>query len=191
MSLADATALWKSVSPQKPLQRRNDLLAAADSLQAAAPVFVFARDLEHAHAHACELERVPDLNRARAIGRDLARGLDPARAHAHVLARDLARGLGLDLDYDHARVPADDFIAAHDNLIDAATNFLGADLDTADLVEINLAGIRWDSATQWPTTEWAARIRRASVEDPPGSGVFVVLPEDHDITNLSPLAPIS
>ncbi|MFE9687802.1 hypothetical protein [Streptomyces sp. NPDC006285] len=76
-------------------------------------------------------------------------------------------------------------------MIDAATNFLGADLDSVDLIEINLAGIRWNSDTQWPTTEWAARIRRASVEEPSGSGVFVVLPEDHDITNLSPLAPIS
>ncbi|MEU7340232.1 hypothetical protein [Streptomyces sp. NPDC007074] len=298
LSLADISALWNSVPPQERLRRRSDLLAAADSLNDAAPVFVFAQDLALAHARARDLElalnrysasdleltlhlnRISDIGqalsrdlerarelaldfdlgrdydlghslghnynrerarelgldydlgvahslgidnsinlglglnlarrpglahnlaRARALARDLTHALrsdlDPARDRAHALARKIAHslareiGLDLDLDYDRTQVPADDFMKAHGTLTDAATNFLNADLATMDLVEINLAGIRWNSGTQWPTAEWTARVRRASVEDPPGSGVFVVLPEeDHDFTNLGSPAAIS
>ncbi|MDR6980833.1 hypothetical protein J2X68_007575 [Streptomyces sp. 3330] len=58
--------------------------------------------------------------------------------------------------------------------------------------EVPLIGIHWDSYTRWPSPEWAARMRRASVEEPPGSGIFIVRPEEgrHYASNGS-LEPVS
>lgn len=133
-----------------------------------------ARGLEREHDRNLFLDRTRTLNleRDRDLIRALVRDLDPALDH------------DLDLDLD--------FIEAHHNLISAANNFIGADLTIVDLVEVDLAGVRWDSDTQWPTPEWKARIRTASVEDPPGSGVFVVLPEEgHNFADRGSLAPTS
>lgn len=57
----------------------------------------------------------------------------------------------------------------------AAKEFLGADLSNVDLRSADLVGILWDSATLWPTPEWAEIIRVASQEIHPGSGIFVVV----------------
>ncbi|WP_186001237.1 hypothetical protein [Streptomyces sp. IB201691-2A2] len=141
----------------------------------------------------------PVRDSIRDLARDLARILDPARDPASSLARvrdlvrppDLARNPDPDHDPVQAHDLARDCIKAHGNLTDAATNFVGADLTAVDLVEIDLAGIRWDSNTRWPTPEWTARIRRTSIEDPPGSGVFIVQPEEgHDFAERGSLVPI-
>jgi hypothetical protein len=147
----------------------------------------------------CDLIRAfvrdPDLVRA------IASALDPTSALTRTLGLtpglDLARGLTYDVTRGRvqARFPASDLMEARSNLAEAAINFLGADLTTVDLAAINLVGIRWDRNTRWPTPEWAARIRRTSVEDPPGSGVFIVRPEEGrrfaDHGSLTPLTPIS
>ncbi|MER7514001.1 hypothetical protein ABTX82_37645 [Streptomyces lavendulae] len=165
-----------------------------------------------------DLVRDLDLDLARDLVRDLDSALDRARFHVRTRAGARNRARNLDLSIIHAlsvvhalslvRAPepdhvgdraldfvhelARDFTEAHDNLIDAASDFVGADLTTVDLVEVNLAGIRWDSDTQWPAPEWTARIRRASMEDPPGSGVLIVLPEEgHDFADHGSLAPMS
>jgi hypothetical protein len=165
-----------------------------------------ARDLPRALDHDLARALDHDLASARGLARHLARALDHANDRARDRARigdiDLARDIELlryiDMALDIARHLARDrasdvdVIEAHDNLTDAANNFLGADLTTVQLDEVNLAGICWDSYTRWPTSEWAARMRSASVEDPPGSGVFVVLPVDgHHDTDIGSLAPIS
>ncbi|MEU3616426.1 hypothetical protein ABZ725_29560 [Streptomyces sp. NPDC006872] len=151
-----------------------------------------ARDLAHAlnlahtleRALAVDLDRALDRAFALALARDLAHDLDLALA----LALDLARVLTLALTLTHDL----DVIEARDNLMDAASNFAGTDLTTVSLAAIDLAGISWDNGTRWPTPEWAARMRSASVEDPPGSGVFIVLPEEgRDFADRGSLAPVS
>ncbi|MFJ3310896.1 hypothetical protein ACIPSA_49805 [Streptomyces sp. NPDC086549] len=63
-------------------------------------------------------------------------------------------------------------------LKDAKDSFLAADLRAAAHVEqAEFVGVRWDAQTQWPDDEWEARMRRASRELPPGSGIFVVVGE--------------
>ncbi|MFC8665823.1 hypothetical protein [Streptomyces sp. NPDC057199] len=180
------------------------------------PDRAFALDLARALTHAPGTRhtiyvaiRDPDpelrADRILAGARDRASNFerDPTRARARALA--LAEALGRDLDRDRAvdlafsfdRVSDtselhQDCIQAQRNLADAASNFVGADLSTVNPAEVNLAGIRWDSDTQWPTAEWTARIRRASVEDPPGSGVFIVRPEEgHNFADRASLAPTS
>lgn len=58
----------------------------------------------------------------------------------------------------------------------AAKDFRGADLRTASLEEADLSWLRWhEHTTRWPE-DWTERIRRMSVEQPEGSGEYVVLP---------------
>ncbi|MER6961281.1 hypothetical protein [Streptomyces sp. NPDC000618] len=164
LSLADVTTRWKSVSPQERLRRRKDLVEVAELLEAAA-----AYDA---------LGRAPALTLAvhRALGLAVDLAVDPDLDPARVLT------LTHDLDV----------IEARDNLMDAASNFAGTDLTAVSLAAIDLAGISWDNGTRWPTPEWAARMRSASVEDPPGSGVFIVLPEEgRDFADRGSLAPVS
>ncbi|MFD4652653.1 hypothetical protein [Streptomyces sp. NPDC058441] len=153
-----------------------------------------ARDFPSEFTHAYDPHLTHALNRTR----DITRALDFDRTDNFDLTGALDSALGLELDLDlilspHlARAFADDLFKAHDNLTDAANTFVGADLTAVDLVEVNLAWIRWNRDTQWPTPEWTARIRTASVENPPGSGVFVVLPEEgHNLADLGSLAPLS
>ncbi|MCR3725240.1 hypothetical protein FHS35_002088 [Streptomyces umbrinus] len=150
-------------------------------------------------AHDLDLYLDPDLG----LDLGLDRAFDRALALAHDCARALDNDLPYDLDPDHhdysltlaldrARALALDLTKARDNLADAANNFIGADIATVDPARINLAGVRWDRDTQWPTPEWTARMRRASAEDPPGSGVFIVLPEEgHNFADRGSLAPVS
>ena len=178
LSLADVTARWKAATPQERLRRRGDLLRVADFLETAGAALDRALDLG--------LDADLGLDRVRDRARNLAldRALDPALDRALDLARDRA--------FAGDRALARDFIEAHGNLTDAANNFVGADLTTVNPAAVNLAGIRWDSDTQWPTPEWTARIHRASMEDPPGSGVFIVRPEQgHNFADRDSLAPIS
>ncbi|MGW1525463.1 hypothetical protein [Streptomyces sp. NPDC002159] len=78
------------------------------------------------------------------------------------------------------------------HLGEAANDFSGVALVSADLDGVDLSGVRWDKDTRWPSPEWHARIRSASVEDPPGSGSFVVQPADgRDRAAHTSLTPIS
>ncbi|MFD9684092.1 hypothetical protein ACFWAD_29790 [Rhodococcus sp. NPDC059969] len=140
-----------------------------------------------------ETARGLDRERAGNLVRDLAREIEGARSSQVRLSRILNPGrdryriLALALDPTFGRYLTE----AHDNLTDAASNFVGADLTTVDPARTNLEGIRWDGDTRWPTPEWTARIRRASVEDAPGSGVFIVLPEEgHNFADRGSVAPI-
>ncbi|MFD7476264.1 hypothetical protein ACFV8Z_29965 [Streptomyces sp. NPDC059837] len=156
------------------------------------PARDFDRDhaIDHARALGLDLDRDYAIDLARALARALDFDLDRDLELAGFLARAVA--LISALDRDHAPARALNLLEAHDNLTDAANNFIGADLTTVDPVAVDLAGIRWGSDTQWPTPEWTARIHRASVESPPGSGVFIVLPEEgHNFANHNSLAPIS
>ncbi|WP_329190856.1 hypothetical protein [Actinacidiphila glaucinigra] len=159
--------------------------------------FGLALDRGLVSSFAVVLDPVVDFDRGHVL--ELALDLDFALDRALDLARDVARGhvryLGLapDLGPD----PETDFDAGTDfdpdltlirvlvrglgearrNLADAANDFLGADVTAADVARVDLAGICWDSNTRWPSAEWAERMYRASVEDPPGSGIFRVVPE--------------
>ncbi|MBK6015157.1 hypothetical protein [Streptomyces sp. MBT53] len=138
-----------------------------------------------------------DLSRALDLAISIGRALDQfrhnrkqgfAHRHVHELARvhELVGELARDDLYNTAEL-----IGAQRNLTDAANNFAGSDLTAVDLDGVNLAGICWDSSTRWPTPEWAARIHRASVEDPPGSGYFIVLPEEgRNFADRGSLSPI-
>lgn len=155
-----------------------------------------ARDLDAARA--TRLVPAVDLALARALALEVALALDLARARtlAHTVALDGALDRDSDreraLDRALARVLAHALIEAHDNLTEAANNFVGADLTNLQPGEVTVVGIRWNDSTRWPTSEWTARMRSASEEDPPGSGVFVVLPEEgHHYTDSGSLAPIS
>lgn len=207
-TLAEATAQLKSVSPQKRLRRRGDLIQLADLFEtahreaealahdrvridtpplsglahaldvAAVVVLIFALDLDIDIDLNLALEF--DLNLTLEVELELDRTLDGdivldlARATDGARARARSRSLDLVLVLELARDLAD----ARDNLADVANNFVGADITTVDPAQIDLSWIRWSNETRWPTREWADRIRRASVEQPPGSGLFTVLPEE-------------
>ncbi|MGX5188918.1 hypothetical protein ACWKT5_41045 [Streptomyces avermitilis] len=152
---------------------------------------------ELAHELVRNLRSAPSPSNDRNLAQVLARTLDEivedtlardvvlVRGRASVLPADrdliLVRNLVfdlvrvLDLVLDLALVS--DLAEARDNLSDAANNFMGADVTDVDPAAMNLAWIRWNRETRWPTREWADRIRSASVESPPGSGIFTVLPE--------------
>ncbi|MFB7337758.1 hypothetical protein ACFC00_40105 [Streptomyces adustus] len=99
---------------------------------------------------------------------------DLSLAFVRALALTIGLDRALEPDGDHARYCD----SAARNLVHAASDFGGTNLSTVDLAEVDLSRITWDSDTVWPTPEWEARIHSASVEDPPGSGVFRVLPEE-------------
>ena len=151
-----------------------------------------ARDLARGLAATVVLDLDLDLDLARDLNVDSAGLPIPTLTRARALDEDLALALDRDPAFDRDLNLALDLIEARDNLTEAANSFVGADLTTVRPDEISLAGIRWDSSTQWPTPEWEARMRAASVEDPPGSGVFVVLPEEgHHSADSGSLVPIS
>jgi hypothetical protein len=198
-----ATLHWRTADPQTRFRQRLFLLELTDVLSAARGLAsASARDLALARgsdrAIASVLPRVGVS--ALDVARDLAHARDLALASAvdldRVLSRalDFSRALAFDLDRvlaprarDRARARArvlalsralaSDLAAACDNLAYAANSFTGADLSAVDLTDLDLGGLRWDDQTRWPSPEWAERMRRASVEHPPGSGTFVVLPE--------------
>lgn len=152
------------------------------------------RDLDLAYAIECNQQAA-----------NFAVHLDVARDRAHEFAFDLYDALGLACGFVHSRtfkLGSDaaldrdierDLTESHDHLSDAASNFVGADLSgVADLDPFNLVGVRWDSHTRWPAPEWAARMRRASAEDPPGSGIFILSPEEgRGSADLGSRVPVS
>lgn len=131
---------------------------------------------------------------------ELCRKLRLPRDHSLVLSIALARALLQALQRILALFPTQEFvlaleldiIEARDNLTNAASNFVAADLTVVPLEQEHLMGMRWDSRTRWPSPEWKDRARRASVEDPPGSGVFVIRPPGGGhIAYRGSMAPIS
>ncbi|MEU6513612.1 hypothetical protein [Streptomyces sp. NPDC046978] len=160
------------------------------------------------------LMRALGLDQAQTILGDLNSALrgtcDFRRVHSYMneIARHLSRA-----DFTTALVFAEDLVThlrsfqlgpcdypafvmdleeARDQLEDAANDFAGAVLASADLAEADLIGVHWDNETQWPSPEWRARLRSASVEDPPGSGIFVVQPAGgRDRAGHDSLTPIS
>lgn len=158
-----------------------------------------ASDLAPSRAHNLTRKDVRDLasDRVRdlavelgyALDVDFARGLDRALTLASSPAFGVEVGLAVALASDRGLWSG--LIRAGANLRSAASDFVGADLTTVSLGEANLVGIRWDSSTRWPP-EWADRVRTSSVENPAGSGIFVVLPQEGPhVTDRGSLAPMS
>ncbi|MEV7325658.1 hypothetical protein [Streptomyces sp. NPDC093970] len=145
------------------------------------------RVIEHARTRTLDHARTLDLDHARALALDLASDLARALdltfssdlARALDLASDIALDLSLTLDLGRARdfelTLLDDPAAATEQLKRAASDFQGADLRRARLQEADLAWLKWDEHTTWPE-EWQERIENASVEQPEGSGQYIVLP---------------
>lgn len=173
------TSLVRALSPlSRERDRTRSLDSAlggvdgyADDLQL---TFTFDRVLTRAGALASDLSSAGKLASASELtGYRFMR--HHARAEHLVLVSLLKRTLDRDLDL--ADVLTRGLQEAHSNLSDAANNFTGADLTGVDLDRVDLAWLRWDADTQWPSREWAERMRRASAEHPPGTGIFTVLPE--------------
>jgi hypothetical protein len=137
-----------------------------------------------------DLDCVVDLATALDFGLDVARSLERAIHRGRSLNRSLSQARsrhGPDRDRCLRRSQilasdlARDLATAQSNLTDAANDFVGADFTTVDPSQVDLAWIRWNNDTRWPSREWAERVRNASVELSLGSGIFVILPEEqHD-----------
>ncbi|MFJ8159026.1 hypothetical protein [Streptomyces sp. NPDC094468] len=128
-----------------------------------------------AHARTLALNLASDIVRtldfASAGDLDLASALDLASD----LASDLSLALDLGLTRDFDLTLLDNPTAVAEQLKRAASDFRGADLRRARLREADLAWLKWDERTKWPQ-EWQERIENASVEQPEGSGQYIVLP---------------
>jgi hypothetical protein len=168
---------------------RDDNLA---RVRARARALDLALDLAHEHACAIDLDLAHNLNlnlnHARAFD-DLNSARSRAHDHAHALAQDLDIGYNRDLtpllmrqaavrisETVHRAVTAAD---VPELLVEGAAgafdDFTDADLSNADLSNTDLSGIRWTQATRWPESLDTDQLRRASREDGPGSGVWVVV----------------
>jgi hypothetical protein len=120
------------------------------------------RDIDHALASASrDIDHdfyrvlVGVLVRARARALDIDHALVSASCDLDLdLVRDLALDLARDLDRT-TRLVADFYHALND--------FTGADLRSVDLAGISLDGLRWSTATQWPS-QWGEQVRRDSVQ---------------------------
>ncbi|MFD4557838.1 hypothetical protein ACFWP5_26560 [Streptomyces sp. NPDC058469] len=140
--------------------------------------FTFALDLSIIRARAEELtnEIAIEIIYARARALDLARALDRSIGRDLIRARERAHTLLLAIEGDLAENRARDLESAIKELRNTANDFRNSDLRTAKLTGIDLSWLIWDErTTKWPKG-WAQRIRNASVEQPIGSGQFVVLP---------------
>lgn len=138
-----------------------------------------------------------DLESVRDPLRDLSHLLDTASSTESAYDAASFPGDGLTYDYGKSVRVNDRMLVRHlngaqnfarglqaaaDNAMAAAADFTdadltGADLSGADLRSTDLVGARWDLLTRWPTSQWAERMRRMSVEDPPHSGRFTVWAE--------------
>ncbi|MFC8833328.1 hypothetical protein ACFT8V_09035 [Streptomyces griseoincarnatus] len=118
----------------------------------------------------------------------LGQRLHSAREEAHpvLTAASPRTGVGfanaqrqaIDAAYRRAEKLSRELAEACRHLDWAANGFMSADLRGAELTSVDLSWVQWNEETQWPEA-WAQRVRRASVEQPPGSAMYVVLPEDH------------
>ena len=150
-----------------------------------------ARDRDFVHGLALDLALALALACNRALDRarvlDRARGLDPPDAFALALAHAHADSLARDLD--HARDLARELASvlgrqfglqnveglASALLAGALDDFSHTDLSGIDLTYVDLVGVRWSvQDTRWPPATDIERLRSASEETEPGSGVFVV-----------------
>jgi hypothetical protein len=109
--------------------------------------------------------RARDLNSRFEPARSWARAVARARLNSAALARHLRMtAIGPVEDVTEAQVAT---------LLRGNDDFVGADLEEADLTDVPLAGIRWSDGTRWPG-HWRDRIREASV--PVGDGIYVIRP---------------
>ncbi|MFJ8606379.1 hypothetical protein ACIRH0_04195 [Streptomyces sp. NPDC093675] len=164
------------------------------------PILTSALNLDHALAAAqqvvFELGPSADYGPVYLLIGELAHAL--RQASLPDVAVRLARDLGTEVrrltplpEYDREIVQL--LLLAHTNLRDAANDFRGADLTgLKNIVEFDLDGIRWDRKTLWPSSSWKERMQVTSVEDPPGSGIFVVQADrGHHYASDGPLTPTS
>jgi hypothetical protein len=149
-----------------------------------------ARDCDFTSDLARALARDLVIDLSRALARDLThnRDLGLPRARVGDLHRALCRDLSIDLDLDlvHNLVHDLETVVADLNGVLAELNgalhdFTTADLREVDLSRLQLDGLRWSSATQWPA-RWATRIALDSVEVAPA--VFEVRGRDAYATSV-------
>ncbi|WP_419999833.1 hypothetical protein [Streptomyces boninensis] len=106
--------------------------------------------------------------------RDLALGLDRARARARVLADECRRRVEDTTGITLAQYPP---LFGETAVEEFLNDFTEADLSAADLTGVDLIGVRWtEQGTRWPASVDVAALKARSEECPPGSGVYVVLP---------------
>ncbi|MCF3136650.1 hypothetical protein IPZ69_41325, partial [Streptomyces olivochromogenes] len=155
-----------------------------DATHARDRALILAHELNRSHDHTIievlnlQLGIVRELDEALAYDLDLALAVALAQDRDH--PRDLvtARDLVLDLS------PIDDPSTTAAQLRQAVSDFRGADLRQAQLKKADLAWITWDENTRWPEN-WIERIKNASVEQPEGSGQYVILPAfDNDPASI-------
>ncbi|MFE0023374.1 hypothetical protein [Amycolatopsis sp. NPDC059021] len=121
------------------------------------------------------LEHARDIAQDQVLNRALARARALARTHdvADDLADDLDRDQVLNRTHDltraltRARARALVLGAESAKLIDAVSDFSGADLRQANLEDTFLDGVLWSDKTRWPHG-WEERVRKSSVEISPG-----------------------
>jgi hypothetical protein len=161
---------------------------------------VLARDLDDldlAHVLAPDLDLDSDRARTLALIGDLDEALDIARSRARRRNPDYGPGtyiegalvdvldrtfsVGLDLARELAWVLAQEFdLQDTEGLVSALLagvldDFSQADLSGIDLTAVDLVGIRWSERnTRWPPGTDIERLRSASEETEPGSGIFVI-----------------
>lgn len=173
VGLAVVTAEWRRAPAASRLRHRDTLLALADRLRTVQRYTAALAEKSGQRGSARWLRHL--LNDAL----PLAFSLDHRVAHViEQMTRTLSWDFGFWHTHDLGTRLFADLSAACENLMAAANDFLGEDLTGGDLDAHDLAWVRWDENTRWPSEEWAARVRRASAEHPIGSGVFVVLPEE-------------
>ena len=184
MNAVDLTAyLARDLARARDLGLALDLDLARGRLLARAIDLARARDFGLAIGLAIDLAF--DLARVLARARDLARVLTRARA----LAIDLAFDRSLDLPLDRALDLAGELVWILGEqlglqnmeglgpalLAGALDDFSRTDLSGIDLTGIDLVGVRWSERdTRWPPGTDIERLRSASEETEPGSGVFVI-----------------
>ncbi|NGN64174.1 hypothetical protein G5C51_09685 [Streptomyces sp. A7024] len=180
-----------ALGQDRNLARRlnDDLLAdikLLDNLVGVCSLDLGVLDADLAKARACldaftrELTTIADLVHrfsgalARDRIRDLALGLDRARARARTLADECRKRVqgttGITLGEDpplFGETAVEEFL----------NDFTDADLTDADLTGVDLIGVRWtEHGTRWPATVDVRALKSRSEESPSGSGVYVVLP---------------
>lgn len=174
-----ATARWKFAPADVRITHRSDLFSLANLINFAC-----------SRAGAVTTEQANKLAPVLADSLDFAldvpwfelsyatKGARCLEVACAIDAAATARHLDLDITDDDIKF---DFRAVYDNLVDAASDFTGTDISDVNFTNVNLAWLRWNHETQWPDSDFAHRVRKASVEHPPGTGIFVVLPQfDHD-----------
>ncbi|MFI7406053.1 hypothetical protein ACIBW9_37260 [Streptomyces sp. NPDC049541] len=196
LSLVDAADQWLLLPATERLARRSQIHSLLLSIETLANEVASyqpsrsrtetAKVLALGNVAARLLPRAicPDMTQEEAeiqVPTIIRRALDAAReasAPIHIPTAMPGDGAGEVLRDARADAIASDLKRTLATLTDAKDSFLAADLRAAAHVEqAKFVGVKWDAQTQWPDAEWEARMRRASGELPPGSGIFVVVGE--------------